>query len=57
MVQVALTPVIVAFAGIPATARFELAPAWLLSGIGILIAPEFTVSDPGTGGGAEPTDS
>jgi len=27
----------------------------LLSGTGILIGPEFTGTDPGTGGGAEPT--
>jgi hypothetical protein len=57
MVQVALAPVMVAFAGMPATVRFELVPAGVLSGIGTEIAPEFTVTVPGTGGGAEPTDN
>ena len=43
-------------AGTPATARFELTPAGLLSGIAMLITPEFVVNDPGTGGGtAAPT--
>ena len=55
IVQVALAPVIVAFAGIPATVRLELAPTGLLSGTGTLITPEFTVTEPGTGGGVEPT--
>jgi hypothetical protein len=51
MFHVALTPVTVALAGIPATVRLELTPFGVLSGTGILITPELTVTEPGTGGG------
>ena len=46
-----LTSVMVAFAGIPATVRLEVAATLVPSGIGTLIAPEFTVTVPGTGVG------
>jgi hypothetical protein len=41
-------------AGTVETASVCVAPAGVLSGTGTLIAPELTVTEPGTGGGAEP---
>jgi len=43
----------VALAGIPATVKLELTPFGVLSGTGILIGPELTVTEPGTGGGVD----
>jgi hypothetical protein len=47
----------VALAGTPAIAITLLTPLAVLSGTVRLIVPEFTVTEPGTGGGAEPTDN
>jgi hypothetical protein len=50
-----LTSVIVALTGTPAIVRLAVAATLLPSGIGTLIAPEFTVTLPGTGGEPEVT--
>ena len=47
------TLVIVALAGTPAMFMIWLTPLAVLSGTGRLIVPELTVTEPGTGGGAD----
>ena len=52
MLNFTLMPVMVALAGTPATVILLIAPAGEASGTTILMAPELTVNEPGTGGGA-----